>query len=242
VGIFINSLPIRLTVDEGMRKLPWLRQVQQRQVLARMHEHAPLVDIQNASPLGASEPLFDTLLIFENFPRNDVWQGSDELSVRQKRYIGYTNYPLAIEAMPGDSLLFQVKFDLAAFTQDEVRTHLANFGTLIDGIVSDATETLDDVLQLVPASAPIASARDGEGERSTDGGSTNMPVNDELLTIFSDVLGRPMDPDDDFFEQGGDSLIALRIVTLARQNDIPLELRDIFEKRTVRRMGALVPA
>jgi hypothetical protein len=60
-----------------------------------------------------------------------------------------------------------------------------------------------------------------------------------LLTILRTALGMPtMSPDDDFYEQGGDSLIALRVVTTANAHDIPAELRDILYHPTPRELLA----
>lgn len=235
VGIFINSLPIRLQVEADAEVLPWLRKVQKRQVAARSHEHAPLIDIQNTSALGASEPLFDTLLIFENFPRNDVWQGTETLKIRQERYVGYTNYPLAIEAMPGESLLFQVKFDLAAFSRDEVRRHLADFGRLIEAIVSEHARSLGEILAALEAPQPIDRSLAADEPRQTAIGAT-LPDHERLAAVFSAVMQREVGVDDDFFGIGGDSLVALRIVAAAGDMGFTLTLRDIFEGRTVRAM------
>jgi hypothetical protein len=235
VGIFINSLPIRLQVEEKTEVLPWLRQVQKRQVAARSHEHAPLIDIQNASSLGASEPLFDTLLIFENFPRNDVWRGTDTLKIRQERYVGYTNYPLAIEAMPFESLMFQVKFDLAAFSREEVTRHLQDFGTLIQVIVGNTGQTLGDVLSVLQTAATIDRTQPVGGPRRTATGAT-LPEHEHLARIFSDVMKKPVSVDDDFFDIGGDSLVALRIVAAAVAAGIDLSLRNIFESRIIKAM------
>jgi len=243
VGIFINSLPIRLLIDDKQDVLPWLRQVQAKQVEARKHEHAPLVDIQNASPLGTGEPLFDTLLIFENFPRNDVWQGSDALSVKQQRYIGYTNYPLAIEAMPGDSLLFQVKYDSAAFTAMEITNYLKEFGSLIEAIIENGKSNIANVLSVLEP-ALLREKVESQTEQITKATENAASFDDThgLLDVFSTILNRELNENDDFFELGGDSLIALRVVALAKTKNISLELKDIFEGRTVRRISELVSA
>ena len=100
VGIFINSLPMRVDVTPGQSISSWLQHVQRTQVAARAHEHYPLPLIQQDTDLPSGQPLFESLLIFENFLRGSAVTGRGGLELRQERYVGWTNYPLAIEAMP----------------------------------------------------------------------------------------------------------------------------------------------
>jgi aryl carrier-like protein len=51
----------------------------------------------------------------------------------------------------------------------------------------------------------------------------------ELTVVLHGVLGDvTIDPDDDFYSVGGDSLLALRVVTEARAKGIALDLKDIL--------------
>ncbi|PZF97473.1 non-ribosomal peptide synthetase [Micromonospora deserti] len=74
------------------------------------------------------------------------------------------------------------------------------------------------------------------------------PVVAEVAAIFSRVLDRAHGPDDDFFDAGGDSLLAARLISrLYRRYDIELTFVDLFEWRTPRgladvlRQGGRIP-
>ncbi|MGU3432657.1 amino acid adenylation domain-containing protein [Actinomycetes bacterium M1A6_2h] len=59
---------------------------------------------------------------------------------------------------------------------------------------------------------------------------------------FGEILGdSAIGPDDDFFARGGDSILAIRLVNLARAQGITLTPRQIFELRTPRALAAAVP-
>ncbi|MGW1751348.1 non-ribosomal peptide synthetase [Streptomyces sp. NPDC002092] len=65
------------------------------------------------------------------------------------------------------------------------------------------------------------------------------PAHDDLTAslteIWSDVLGVPVGPDDDFFELGGNSLFAVRIGAALRARGLPsLRLRELYRHPTVR--------
>ncbi|MGY0522979.1 condensation domain-containing protein, partial [Pseudomonas aeruginosa] len=66
IGLFINTLPVVATPQPGMRLTDWLQEVQARSLALREQEHTPLFEIQRWAGLG--EALFDSLLVFENYP------------------------------------------------------------------------------------------------------------------------------------------------------------------------------
>ena len=49
VGLFINTLPVRVQVDDGGRRPGWLAELQAAQAEAQAHEHIPLAEIQGWS-------------------------------------------------------------------------------------------------------------------------------------------------------------------------------------------------
>ena len=65
VGLFINTLPlrVRLAPDQPLGSL--LAQLQDRQSALMAHQHVGLAEIQGLAGLGE---LFDTLVVFENYP------------------------------------------------------------------------------------------------------------------------------------------------------------------------------
>lgn len=64
-----------------------------------------------------------------------------------------------------------------------------------------------------------------------------------LIPLWRDVLGQPdVGPDDDFFDRGGDSLLAMQFSARARANGWTVLPRDVFRLRTLRRVAdAAVP-
>ena len=67
VGLFINTLPVRARVDRRQQLTSWLKQLQQEQAEARQYEYAPLVEIQRWSEVPPGAPLFDSIVVFENY-------------------------------------------------------------------------------------------------------------------------------------------------------------------------------
>ena len=70
-GMFINTLPLRMQVDPAMTVGEYLRAIQRSQLSIREHEQTPLVEIQKQSDLAPGAALFDSIVVFENFPSFD---------------------------------------------------------------------------------------------------------------------------------------------------------------------------
>ena len=68
VGLFINTLPLRVAVPPDAQVLHWLRSLFAQNLELRHYEYAPLVEIQGWSEVPRGEPLFASLLVFENYP------------------------------------------------------------------------------------------------------------------------------------------------------------------------------
>ena len=65
VGLFINTLPLRMRLPAGKPLLTLLREVQESQSRLMAHQHVGLAEIQALAGVGE---LFDTLAVFENYP------------------------------------------------------------------------------------------------------------------------------------------------------------------------------
>src|SRR5262249_6942494 len=66
VGLFIQSIPLRVQVDSKRDVSSWLKQVVAKNALIRQHEVLPLTEITRASQVKG--PLFHSLFVFENAP------------------------------------------------------------------------------------------------------------------------------------------------------------------------------
>ncbi|WP_445677158.1 non-ribosomal peptide synthase/polyketide synthase [Pseudomonas aeruginosa] len=142
IGLFINTLPVVATPQPGMRLTDWLQEVQARSLALREQEHTPLFEIQRWAGLG--EALFDSLLVFENYPVAEALEKGSPGGVRFGSVSNHeqTNYPLTVALGVGDSLSLQYSYDRQAFSDaavEQLDRHLVN---LLEGFVDNAERTL----------------------------------------------------------------------------------------------------
>lgn len=68
VGLFINTLPVRVQLPTNGEFLPWLQQLQTQQIEREPYFYSSLIDIQQWSDVPRGVPLFESLFVFENYP------------------------------------------------------------------------------------------------------------------------------------------------------------------------------
>ncbi len=141
VGLFINTLPVRVRVpeagEEEVTAAAWLGRLQEGQFELRQHEWTPLARVQALSEVPAGEPLFGSLYVFENYPVDPaVGERLGELRIEEVASTERTNYPLTLAAAArGDltlSLTADRRFELAT-----VRRMLGHLANLLAGIAAD---------------------------------------------------------------------------------------------------------
>ncbi|WP_058043145.1 non-ribosomal peptide synthetase [Streptomyces roseifaciens] len=122
VGLFSNTVPVRFALDEDETVAAALARLQEQQSRLLDHQYAGLAGIQAQAGLGT---LFDTLLVFENYPVDpDELTAADpagrpgRLRVTGIGNRGATHYPLTVLTLPGDAPRITVEYRPDAFTAD----------------------------------------------------------------------------------------------------------------------------
>jgi len=157
VGLFINTLPVRVQVQKGVALLPWLQDLQEQQLDARQYEYTPLVELHEWSELPRQAPLFESIFIFESFPVEvSFGERSSRLSIRDILFDIEVNYPLAFVIKPkGEALRLELIYDRARFDEAYIETMLRHVETLLGSMVAHPGALLDE-LQIVEASMAAA--------------------------------------------------------------------------------------
>ncbi len=97
IGMFINTFPVITQVRPQQTLGEWLRALQEQNVVSREHEHTPLYEIQRwAGRVG--DGLFDTLLVFENYPVDEALRKSSDANLKfsNLRSNSSSHYPLTL--------------------------------------------------------------------------------------------------------------------------------------------------
>lgn len=116
IGLFINTLPIRVQVLNNSMTIDWLKSLFTQNQEIRRYEYTPLTQIQAWSDIKRGLPLFESLLVFENYPIDQaLTQKFNALNITDISVIDQTNYPLTVSVFPGSELRLEIAYNLNRF-------------------------------------------------------------------------------------------------------------------------------
>ncbi|MCI2417435.1 amino acid adenylation domain-containing protein [Saccharopolyspora sp. K220] len=168
VGLFINTVPVRLRLRAADTVATVLARLQEEQAALLDHQHLGLSDIQR----GTGE-LFDTLVVVENQPMHADCGMITDVEVRDA-----VHYPLALVAHPGErlQLRFQHRID-----DDLAREFADRFVRILGAVASDPHRAV----------ARLTLLAESEQQRLRELGDTAHPVPERtLVSAFNEQLTR----------------------------------------------------
>ena len=117
VGLFINTLPMRVRVDADTAVVPWLKALRAQQIALRPYDQVPLATVQGWSAVTRGKPLFESVVVYDH--RSLDGRLSEEgWKARRFEYTGQTNFPLALIAYGDDEMLLRLEYSRRRFSDD----------------------------------------------------------------------------------------------------------------------------
>ncbi|MFD6306790.1 amino acid adenylation domain-containing protein, partial [Streptomyces sp. NPDC060223] len=145
VGLFINTVPVRVTLDPARPIADLLADLQSRQSAMLAHQHIGPAEIQRLAGPGAT---FDTLVVYQNFPSSSP--GPVGLSVGVVEGEDAAHYPLTVVVTPGERVEVRLEYRADAFDAPTVQAVAARLAELLRQI---ATRPDTPVAALTPLTA-----------------------------------------------------------------------------------------
>ena len=169
VGLFVNTLPVRVRLPGEALLLTWLKQLQQQQAEYLQYEYSPLLDIQGWSEVPRGVPLFNSILAFANYPSQKTERKQTvAVQFRDIESVEKTNYPLTVGVIPGTQMLLRIIYNSQRFDPDTVTQMLSDFKTALEEMIADPYRRLRDI--------PLRSERPGHYLDN----APPLPAGDEL--------------------------------------------------------------
>ncbi len=152
VGLFINTIPVRVRFPSEKNLLSWLTDLQIDAIEAREHHHASLRDIQRWSEVPNGVPLFESILVFENYPAepNSANLGDQVNAEQVHAILSRTNYPLTLLVFPGTQLQLTAVYDAERFDSEAISRMLGHLENILGEMISDTSRQPAELPLLTP--------------------------------------------------------------------------------------------
>ncbi|WUH99882.1 amino acid adenylation domain-containing protein [Spirillospora sp. NBC_00431] len=175
IGMFLNTVPVRVALDPRETVPELLRRVQRERVALMPHDYLGLGDIQQAS---GHARLFDTLYVLQNLgDEDDMAELQRRHGIVEAEGLDATHYPITFVVTPGTPVRMKLDHRPDVIDPRLAASLLRRFTTLIerlvDGLSGEAPPRVGALDPLEP--------REWE-ELSADWASTRRPVPGETVS------------------------------------------------------------
>jgi len=151
VGLFVNTLPLRVHTPPDAELTPWLGELHQRLVEIDQYAYCPLVEIQEWSDIPRGTPLFHSMVAFENYPLDaPPMAQDDQLRISGVEAVETTNYPITVLAGAGEKMFIRIRYDAGRYEAAAIRRLLSHLQALLEGFIANPRRYLSH-LALLPA-------------------------------------------------------------------------------------------
>ncbi len=151
IGLFINTVPTRLTVPGSQRVISWLHDLQVQQAESRRFDFVPLSQLRAWCDLPGGTSLFDSIVVFENYPFDRDTIAAHGLEMREICDFQSTNYPLSVIIVPGHQLSVMLDYDPALFDTVTVERMAGHLQVLLAAIAADPGQLVGGIELATPA-------------------------------------------------------------------------------------------
>ncbi|MBC8088879.1 MAG: amino acid adenylation domain-containing protein, partial [Phycisphaerae bacterium] len=187
VGMFINTVPVRVTVRDDMPLVQWLGELREGWRKLFDAEHTPLRLIQRWSEAGPQTPLFDTQIVFENLPLDVTLQmDGGKMASRGFHLYGGTNFALTALVFGGRQLSLEIENERALIDDGTAVRLLDHLACVFEAMAANPNATVGK-LSMLP---------DAERELVVNGWNrtaTPYPAHATLVSLMNEQVARTPD-------------------------------------------------
>lgn len=254
VGLFANMVALRndLSGDPSLRSV--LERSRDATLNAHAHQELPiekLVEAVNPVRSLSWNPLFQTMV---NFRGADWGTAARDVTVSGETTVvplpmevdvSYLDLNFALNVMPSGGLDVSVVANADLYDHETTRMIAQALDTAFDAFVNNQESRVSEIV-LLPADAmaqlmaPPAAAVEHVATPSVEGSEQTKLV---LISILEELLEiSDVDPEDNFFALGGDSVISIQWSTRAAERGLAMTPQMVFECATIAQLAGAVDA
>ncbi len=146
VGLFINTLPVRLELRGEARVGQSLERLQAQQAEARRYDFSPFAQVQKWSEIPAGTPLLESVVVFENHPVwNEVGGGENGFRVEGWEHRSQGHYALTLTVLPGERTVLRLEYDRQRIEAAAAERMAGHLETVLEGLAADPARRLSEV-------------------------------------------------------------------------------------------------
>jgi amino acid adenylation domain-containing protein/non-ribosomal peptide synthase protein (TIGR01720 family) len=146
VGLFINTVPVRVRVQPAARLGDWLREVQWSLLKLQDYQHCALPEIRAWSGAPAGQALFDTIVTGQNQPAPEAGDPATGLHITSHDTVTNTGYPLVLLVEEhGDRVELLLRYSEARFDDASARRIAGHVDAALAAFAANPDQEVGDI-------------------------------------------------------------------------------------------------
>ncbi len=151
VGLFINTLPVRVSLTYEITATQLLHHVQDISLAIRDYEYSLLPDIKAVSAIPNTQNLFDSIVVFENYPIESFSMVQDSgFSISDTKAFEMTNFPLTMLIAPGLQMGITMHYYKSLFDKETVQSMMEHMSRIISAVTENPDIKVSEIDILTP--------------------------------------------------------------------------------------------
>ena len=248
IGRFGNDMLLRTSLSGNPTFRELLTRVREVGLNAYSDQSLPfgqvLKEVTNRTDPDASPP-FQVMFILQNAPREN--RDIPGLSIKWlPLYTGTAKYDLNVwlKIEPALEVILEYRTDL--FRAATMKQLLEDYDTALRTMVKDPGARVSNLL-ISSKPRPVPAQRVPTGAKETAAAKDSVAPSDDvqsrLVELWQAAFGMPIGVDQNFFELGGDSLLAARLfIQIEKAFQMELPLAVLLEAPTIRQLAGIISA
>ncbi len=244
IGLFMNVLPVRVTINPELTFAQFMKRHQQKQLEAFEFQYIDQGTINTWIETSSNQQLYDSLVLTQNFMSGEI-EGA-QLTLTELKGKVTSTQTLTIITEPGQNLEITLRYNPEIVNPLLIEWISISLKDMVSMWIDDDQLTVEELqhkLEPPPSSTQLAARMHPSKDLSYESTDSNYipPSNSlelELTKIWEELIGLyPIGVDDNFFEVGGDSFKALQLISkVGHQLNKQLSPTTLIQYPTIRSM------
>ena len=141
VGLFINTLPFRVKVNEQATLGELLQDVSTQLSLLSEQEHTPLKAINGYLGLDGNEPLFRSMVVIENYPIDHISTSLNTFPILKAENTEINEFDLSLSVQNREGLVLELQYESAVFSDNNIQRLLDYLLTGLERLAASTENT-----------------------------------------------------------------------------------------------------
>ncbi|WP_255321653.1 amino acid adenylation domain-containing protein, partial [Paenibacillus thiaminolyticus] len=152
IGLFINTIPVRVKCEAGDTVARVLQQVQEQALASQAHDYYPLHEIQAQS--WKNRELFNHILVFENYPVEEQAGSLGDaagLNITGVQAEEQTNYDLNVMILPREEITLHFDYNAQVYERDGIERLQRHLLHIVEQIAAESSIPVQELELLTTA-------------------------------------------------------------------------------------------